>query len=502
MMTNAPEAPAQSTPPTPPTPHGLLTHQPYPYQIQGTLNAKNGKTLIADEPGLGKTLQAILYAPLIQANRTIIICPPALITNWTNEIANSNIQNTPAFKNTEIEIKPIYSKTGDTSLPAAGFTITSDTLLAARPALAKHLADWQPDLLILDEAHRIKNPQAKRTRAVLTLGKAAPHTLALTGTPIISSPLDLLPILEFLHHRHHYPANYLDRYTRKNFWGGHSPRHENLPELHQLLENHTWTRRTKTQVLKDLPAKTRHTVWVDVDTKQLQATLQPLLDDVHAITTNTKPADFDTALENWAQTTALKESSALRRATGLAKIPAAIDWAVSHHEGTGRPLIIWAIHKDVIQGIAQGLAKNLPTARIATYYGATPQAERDATITDFQAGRTDFLVAQIVAAGTGLTLTRACEALFAETDWTPGNVVQAEDRIHRISQDVPVTITTLIAPGTLDPVIHRVLTRNIQTLDLLTPGSDHRVTDIASNSTISRILTDWAKEQLQEGNQK
>lgn len=497
MTTTAPTAPAQSTHSTHP---GLLAHQPYPYQLQGALNAVKGKTLIADEPGLGKTLQAILYTGLIKARKVIIVCPPSLITNWTNEITNSNIQNTPAFQNTEIEIKPIYSKTDDTSLPAAGFTITSDTLLAARPALAKQLADWQPDLLILDEAHRIKNPQAKRTRAVLTLGKAAHHTLALTGTPIVSSPLDVLPILRLLRKTSCFPANYVERYTRKNFWGGRDPRKENLPELHQILENTTWTRRTKTQVLKDLPTKTRHTGWVDVDTKQLQATLQPLLDDIHAITTNTKPADLDTALENWAQTEALKKSSALRKATGLAKIPATIDWAVSHYEGTGRPLIIWAIHTDVIQGIAQGLAKNLPTAHIATYYGATPQAERDTTIIDFQAGRTDFLIAQIVAAGTGLTLTRASEALFAETDWTPANVVQAEDRIHRISQDQPVTITTLIAPDTLDPIIHKVLTRNIRTLDVLTPGSDHHVTSTNTKTSISQILTQWAKQQLQKGN--
>lgn len=125
-----------------------------------------------------------------------------------------------------------------------------------------------------------------------------------------------------------------------------------------------------------------------------------------------------------------------------------------------------------------------------TYYGATSKAERDATVGAFQAGKVDVLIAQITAAGVGLTLTRAQDALFVETEWTPALVTQAEDRIHRITQTSPVTITTLIAQGTLDPVIHKVLTSKASTLDQLMPGSDHHVeahihTDGAS---VTRLL--------------
>lgn len=499
MTTRTPTTP---TPPnsTPPTTRQLLNTQPYPYQLQGALNAVKGKTLIADEPGLGKTLQAILYTGLIKARKVIIICPPSLITNWTNEITNSQILTTPTYANIQMEILPIYAATKNPTPPSQGIIIISDTLITARPKLANQLAEWKTDLVILDEAHRIKNPRAKRTKAILALAKTTTHTLALTGTPIVSNPLDVLPILRFLKKTSHYPANYVERYTQTNHWGGRDPRLDHLPELHHLLETTTWTRRTKQQVLKDLPDKTRHTQWVDIDPTPVQETLQPLIDDVHAIKAATPPNKLNAALDEWAQDQALRKASALRRATGLAKIPAAVEWAQNHHEGTHRPLLIWAIHTDVIQGITHGLTKTLPATRIATYTGKTPQTERNTITQDFQAGRIDFLICQIIAAGTGLTLTRASEALFAETDWTPANVVQAEDRIHRISQDQPVTITTLIAPDTLDPIIHKVLTRNIRTLDILTPGSDHHVTSTNTKTSISQILTQWAKQQLQKGN--
>ncbi|MDK7160711.1 C-terminal helicase domain-containing protein, partial [Pauljensenia sp. UMB3104] len=80
-------------------------------------------------------------------------------------------------------------------------------------------------------------------------------------------------------------------------------------------------------------------------------------------------------------------------------------------------------------------------ATVRTYYGATSKAERDETVRAFQAGKVDVLIAQITAAGVGLTLTRAQDALFVETEWTPALVTQAEDRIHRITQTSPVAIT-------------------------------------------------------------
>lgn len=469
--------------------------QPYPYQIQGAIQAAyNGHNLIADEPGLGKTIQAILAAGLIGATRTIIICPPTLITNWANEIRRTNqVNHLP--NNTPGKIVTITSKDKTTpQLPEAGYVITSDTLITARPKLLEQLSKQFWDLLIVDESHRLKNYKAKRTRKVWHLSKSCERMIALTGTPIVSNPLDLLPILGMLGQLKHFPDNYLDTYTKENYWGGREPRRENLDDLKLRLDAHVWVRRTKQEVLKDLPSKSRRAQFVDVDDKQVRDAFKPV---ERKLLNHVRKHGVE-RLDEW-----VKESrplvSELHRGTGLAKIPAALDWIINHIEGTtGRPLIVWAVHTDVIIGLKKALHKHDPGLQVRTFYGATPPDERDQTVKDFQAGKVDVLVAQIIAAGTGLTLTRSSDALFVETDWTPANVVQAEDRIHRISQDFPVTITTLLAPGTLDPVIHRVLMENIQTLNAVTPGSDHQVTGVVSQVRVSEILRSFAFQVLEE----
>ncbi len=475
---------------------GWFTPQPYPYQIQGAIQAAyQGHNLIADEPGLGKTIQAILAAGLMGAKRIIVICPPALITNWTNEIRRSN-QLEHLDESTPGEVVTVTSKNKTTpELPNVGYVVTSDTLITARPKLLEELSKQFWDLLIVDESHRLKNYKAKRTRKVWHLSKSCKRMLALTGTPIVSNPLDLLPTLGMLGQLKHFPDNYVDTYTKQNFFNGRDPRPEALPDLHERLEQHVWVRRTKKQVLTQLPTKSRHVQFVDVDYKQVRDAFKPV---EQKLLNHVKKHGVE-HLDEW-----IKESrplvSELHRGTGLAKIPAALDWITNHIEGTNnRPLIVWAVHTDVILGLKDALRKHDPCLQVRTFYGATPPDERDQTVTDFQAGKVDVLIAQIIAAGTGLTLTRSSDALFVETDWTPANVVQAEDRIHRISQDRRVTVTTLLAPGTLDPVIHRVLMENIQTLNAVTPESDHEVTGVASQVRVSQVLRDFAIEVLEEG---
>ena len=461
-----------------------FTPQPYTYQTIGAVRAVfQNHTLIADEPGLGKTIQALLIAAIIKPSRILIICPPSLISNWENETRRSGVaEHTPASTITTIT----SSTRTPATLPTDGIVITSDTLATSRTPLARLLAAWQPGLLIYDEAHRAKNVRAKRTRTMLQLARKARKTVCLTGTPIVSSPLDVLPLLTMLGKTSYFPANFKTYYTRENYWGTPEPIPERMPDLHRRLNEHVWSRRTKKGVLSDLPPKTRHTQLVDIpDTQRAKA-----FRDVAA---KLKRKGYTQAEM---QDHAKEFVSQMRHATGILKIDPAADWITTHITGTGRPLIAWCIHTEVIHQLADKLTHMLPHATVRTYYGATSKAERDATVADFQAGKVDVLIAQITAAGVGLTLTRAQDALFVETEWTPALVTQAEDRIHRITQISPVTITTLIAQGTLDPVIHKVLTSKAATLDQLTPGSDHHVEASihTEGASVTRLLAEIGRD--------
>jgi SWI/SNF-related matrix-associated actin-dependent regulator 1 of chromatin subfamily A len=471
-------------PPTPNPSSPWFTPQPFPYQTQGALAALTGHPIIADEPGLGKTIQALLAIAIKQPTRTLITCPPALTTNWTYETKRSGILTHALPHNSTLTT--ITPQTRNPTLPNTGIIITSDTLLTARPTLAQKIHAWNPQMLIADEAHRYKNPTTKRTRTLLNLAKNTPTVIALTGTPITSSPLDILPLLRLTKTTHHFPHNFTHTYCEQNYFGNYIPNPKTLPDLYMRLTDHAWIRRTKADVLPQLPAKARHTHHISLQPKELATAYE----EVRPQLLTTQEDDPRGLI------------SALRRLTGLAKIPEATRWILEHQEGTRRPLIAWAIHTSVLNGLQQALQQANPNLRTAIYNGQTTAEERDNITRDFQNGHIDILIAQITAAGVGLTLTRASEALFVETEWTPAAVVQAEDRIHRISQTHPVTITTLLAENTLDEPIHRVLQEKIKVLDQLTPGSDHHVTDQHANRRVTDLLEVIAESfhtQLKKG---
>lgn len=462
MTTHPTSQPTQNQP--------WFTPTPYPYQLAGALQlAYTPRRLLADEPGLGKTIQALLAASITNPTHTLIICPPSLTTNWQNETTRTQIHTHHHHTHTPQTITAQNHK--KTTHPEKGILILADSLLSTRnaPTITQTLTNWKPDLIIIDEAHRYKNPHSKRTRNLLKLTHHTPTVYALTGTPIISSPLDLLPILKATHTLHNYPTPYVDTYCVQNYFGDWEPRPSRLPDLHARLDATTWIRRTKTQVLTELPSKTRTAITIDVDTSYVKEICQ--------------------GVDTTSDTQLLTAIARLRRATGLAKTTLAAEHIHTHLTGTGRPIIAWTIHRQVSSELKTQLEHYGHT--VAVYDGATPNHTRDQIVARFQAGQIDVLIANITAAGVGLTLTHASDAVFVETEWTPALVAQAEDRIHRISQTQPVTITTLVAAGTLDPIIHRILAEKIDLLDQITPDSDHKVTTLKTDQRITQLIQSY-----------
>jgi len=484
---------------------------PYPYQLEGALRAAHaGHTLIADEPGLGKTLQALAVQRITKAKRTLIICPPILTTNWEKETRRTH--NNEHINGELIKIRPQNPISGKNKtaqkkaldqLPNAGTVIVPDSLIVAR-GLDYPLAMWEPDLLILDEAHRYKTPTAKRTKAVAHIAKHADKTLALTGTPIISTPLDLLPLLTMTGHLHHFaktPWEYINRYTYENHFGARVANPKTLPELHTILDKHVWTRRTKNQVLTELPPKRRSIHWVTPDTDTLDKANRELAEkiDIWLDNLDTNPTNEDiTGFVG----DCLPFVAQLRKATGLAKVDAATDWITTRlNAEPSKPLIVWIQHRDVSEALISQLRKENPYTSVELIDGTVTGPARDDIVERFQNGGINVLVAQIAAAGVGLTLTRASTALFVETDWTPALVVQAEDRIHRISQTASVELVTLVAAGTLDERIHDTLAKTIRVLETLTPGSDvHVATETSGAVSASTILHQLITERINERN--
>ena len=202
--------------------------------------------------------------------------------------------------------------------------------------------------------------------------------------------------------------------------------------------------------------------------------------------------------------------SRLRAAAGMAKVPAAAEIVAEAVGASGaaldggyaNPLVVWTHHRAVTEAMRAAARSAMPDRgsrpQVAAIMGGTPDADRERFVSDFAAGRLAALVCSITAAGVGITLTRASEAIFVEADWTPAVVVQAEDRIWRIGQDRPVTVTTLLAEGTLDEAVQATLVRKAGDLDKVMAGGDHHVAvaNPSGRSTATRLLVGLVSARL------
>ena len=483
---------------------------PYPYQRIGALCvAAGGRRLLADEPGLGKSVQAILAAVLLGAKRWIIVCPPVAQSGWASEIDRCHVPDNLDGNASVAVIRP-GRKVPD--LPETGIVIVTDSLLAAptRHSLLDDLQGWGADVLIYDEGHRAKNWETRRATAMRQLATTARDRIVLTGTPIMSNPADLPPILAIagvLKSTFGSRSAFMARFTRSyEIPVGNQtiekivPVKKHLGELGRILREDVWVRRTKDQVLPDLPEKLHSTMIVDVPTTEYRKATGEVREKIHTYlrerTRELGAAPSEKEVRAWCADQ-MGCVSQLRRAAGLAKIPAAADhiaeWveATSHAEGGetvfDRPLIVWGIHQVVMDALDQHLdALGVPHAVIN---GKTSLAQRDRIRADYQEGKIAVILANIVAAGVAITLTRGSDALFVETEWLPDLISQAEDRQHRIGQERTVMVTTMVAPGTLDHTIQKVLRTNIEVLDQVIGGTGHQVA-VTETDVDSRAIGD------------
>jgi hypothetical protein len=467
--------------------------------------------LLADNTITHNTRTALaVVAASHPTGRTLIICPPIAFGAWTWETTEAHLAHptqtwdwlptqhshptgTPADSGSQLVVWQAGRK--HPNPPNCGVLVLPDTLLD-NPTIINQLTTWQPDIIIYDEAHRTRTTTSKRTQAFLTLTNSLPNTVVypMTGTGIMTgSPSDLQTILTATRHIDWVfggTANYLGRFCTLDPWGKWQPNKKALPDLRRLLNQHVWVRREKTAMLPWLPPKTHHTQIVNTDLTSITTERRNIIDRLttwHATYTKEhgQPPD-DQTIHDYAITTSLTIMSRLRIETGLAKTPATIDWAMQHAT-PDNPIVIWAYSTDVINHIAVTL--NAPTIT-----GTTPIGQRATIAQQFQHGDHPILICQLQAAGVAITLTRATDILFTETDWLPDINSQAEDRHHRPGTTQPVTITRLHAPGTLDDRMWHVQTRKdtatqtVMTPNSPTPWDTIRIPDTSPTRIIETLL--------------
>lgn len=421
-------------------PEGTVKATLREYQHAGIEYAlKHPRCLIADEMGTGKTLQAITATILADAMPCLVICPASLKYNWKKEVQRWSDKVARVMEPWDDPRSEDLMLIDD----RADFYVINYDIA--------HKMDFSSlglKSVICDESHYLKTKTTRRSKSVEKILDLVERIIFLSGTPVTNRPAELVNQLRLLGALDHFGGywNFVRRYCgayRDNF-GLNTQGAQNLPELSKKLRENVMIRREKSQVLKELPEKSRAEIEVEITNRRDYEKAERDIVQFLKETEGTEVAMRAKAAE------ALVKIEKLKQLTAQGKMKALQEWVEDFLE-TGKKLVIFAIHQDVIAQI-----KELYKCRTIT--GSVSAEDRQRAVDDFQSDpETKILALNIKAGGVGITLTAASDVLFLEMGWSAGEMDQAEDRCHRIGQHSNVACHYLIGKDTIDERIYALI---------------------------------------------
>ncbi len=430
-----------------------LKRKLYPFQEEGVafIEKKKGRALIADEMGLGKTIQALAWLELhLTIRPVLIIVPASLKLNWVKEI-QITLSNPGQIQ--MIQGKKLFKITGDIVI------INYDIL----NAWVENINKWNPRIVITDEAHYYKNNKSQRTKAVKKIVRKKEYFIALSGTPITSRPIEFYNVISIISptlftNRWYYAMRYCG--AKNNGFGWDFSGASNTKELHGLINNVVMIRRKKSDVLKELPVKIRNYIPVEITNR-----------GEYAAASN---AFIDWLKENKGVEKAKKAKNAeilvqlsyLKTLAIEGKLRAVKYWIKDFLESTDEKLVVFGIHRFVVDYLMKefvGISVKIDGS--VTGKGKQIAVEKFQKDTDIR-----LLIGNIKAAGVGITLTTASNILIIELPWSPGELIQAEDRCHRIGQKSAVNINYILAEKTIDMKMVHILDKKRKVIDNILDG--------------------------------
>ncbi len=401
--------------------------EPYPYQRQTLAFVKDRHhSIVAHEPGLGKTMIAILAAEL----PALVICPASVRLHWENEI----------------RIWRPDTKQGDWEV----LSYADRDLFLMNP---KHFKT-----VVVDEVHYVKNPAAKRSvdvcKLVRRIGRRG-KAIALSGTLVPNRPIELWPILyamritdlSYEQFANEFAAAFVDRWGAFDVSGA-----SNLPELQKILEAHS-IRFLKQDVVKDLPEVTRRVISLDLPVGE-----------------NEKNYSLDT-LKRMRDSVPMEVMSSILQEQGERKTPQILEYCREALEQEEK-IVVFCHHRAMIERVCRGLALFHPSR----LWGGMTDKVKQENIKDFMDDPDcRVFVGQNQAAGTGVDgLQRVCSrAIIAEGSWVPSDISQMIGRLHRIGQTKPVLADFMTIERSIDQHMLRRCIEKQGVVDQVLPVTKH-----------------------------
>jgi superfamily II DNA or RNA helicase len=483
------------------TPAGLEL-MPHQGQLVAATAAGHRTFLLADEPGLGKTAQALLAAEAANAYPLLVVVPNVVKTNWAREAARW----TPHHPAT------VVHGDGET---ADGF---ADIVVLNYEILDRHMG-WLADFgfrgMVVDEAHFIKNKTSQRSQHVLTLSSrirsrtARPLLMALTGTPLINDIEDFRAIWQFLGWID--DSKPLDELANALEDTGLTPADRGFyPAARQCVIDLGIVRRRKLDVAADIPARRIADIPVELDGRagrsiraaernlasRMVARYQTALAN-QSLDVGVDGIDYDLVrrvaraeLKDATKAQSGENVFTMMRHIGQAKAELAADYAAQLARSSGK-VVFFAKHVDVMDAAEETFTRQ--EVRFSSIRGDQTSKARQANIDAF-VNDPDVAVAvcSLTAAGVGLNLQVASNIVLAELSWTNAEQTQAIDRSHRIGQTEPVTAWRIIAAQTIDTRIAELIDSKAGLAARALDGSDEKVHSSADVQleALAALLTD------------
>lgn len=426
----------------------------------------------------GKTPQTIAWFNLHKDKRpVIVVCPATIKQKWKQEITTwSDI--------TEEEIILLSGKT-PLSIPKDKKVVIINYDIAS--SWIQELISFTPKVLVLDELHYIKADKTNRTKAIKTLGRSCPHIIGLSGTPVENRPIEFFNPLNLIRsdifpNKFKYALKYCA--AKKSRWGWDMSGSSNRGELHDILTKTVMIRRTKSEVLKDLPDKQYALVPVAIENMtEYEEAESDILKWV-------QENEGDEKLDRARNAQQLVKINKLQRIASKGKKSPAISWIDDFlDENEAEKLVVFCYFTDTIDFIHEKF-KDI-SIKID---GSTPVGKRQPLIDEFTNNENLRLAIINIEIAIGFNLTVASHALFIERTFVPADIAQAGDRLHRFGQKKSVTLWHLVAAGTFDETIIGILQRKMRIINEIIDGKDG---EEAEETVVNEILSQIRRKRLE-----
>lgn len=412
-------------------------------------DATGGRFILGDEPGLGKTVQAIAVSQHLAAERVLILTKASIKYQWADELQQFANVTPYVMEGMTAQRVPEHVQ-----YVVGNYDILEKWL--------PEIMDWNPDMVVADECHWMSNPNANRSMASKTIATHADFFMGLSGTPIRGRPKDLWNLLDTAQpglwgSKYAYELAYCNgrrvpmrrrgkggRSFTNIVWKADGSSHEDVLNDHLSA---VLLRRLKSEVMLELPERTRSKVPILLSRKS-----QAEYDAVEAAYMEAvKKKDHQKALN-------LREE--MRQVSSLGRVDATVERALSIVKEDEKQVIIFAYFLESMDRIQEALeSKGLRIGRVDG--NVAPKARKQ--IQDaFQAGNLDVFLGQVQASGEGINLYRADTTLHHDLTWSPFEQEQAESRVHRRGQKNATTHLYFLGKGTLDEKVVALTLKKLQ----------------------------------------